>query len=98
VILTTGRLTRDRSHFPLLDRCSFNECTSLLNLTRGFFPRRPQNDRIGAVENTIYRLVAMDLVDSKSGCLNASERVCGELLILAEDRAVAETCASVGER
>jgi hypothetical protein len=24
--------------------------------------------------------------------------VCGELLILAEDRAVAETCASVGER
>jgi hypothetical protein len=26
------------------------------------------------------------------------ERVCGELLILSEDRAEAQTCASVGER
>jgi hypothetical protein len=39
----------------------------------------PQSNQGCPVENTIYRLAAMDLLDSKRGCLNAQDRVSSAL-------------------
>ena len=42
--------------------------------------------------------LAKRLEEQKAAAKPEMERVCGELPILAEDRAVAEICESVGER